>query len=184
MRKCPCPVWVLKDDTAGSFDRILACVDPGPTETRTRNRLDRMVLDLAISLGEREAARVDVLHVWRLQEEQVLRHGRVTSGRVAETDRLVHRERARAEAAMATLMEAYPQIPADRLHLVKGPPGETIADFAEDHRSDLIVMGTVARTGIAGLIMGNTAETILGQVRSSVMAVKPEGFESPVTLGS
>jgi universal stress protein E len=30
--------------------------------------------------------------------------------------------------------------------------------------------------------MGNTAETILGAVRCSVIAVKPEGFDSPVTL--
>ena len=44
----------------------------------------------------------------------------------------------------------------------------------------LIVMGTVARTGLGGLIMGNTAETILRSVECSVLAVKPEGFVTPV----
>ena len=43
-------------------------------------------------------------------------------------------------------------------------------------------MGTVSRTGIAGLIIGNTAETILRSVRCSVLAVKPEGFVSPVSI--
>jgi nucleotide-binding universal stress UspA family protein len=42
-------------------------------------------------------------------------------------------------------------------------------------------MGTVSRTGIRGLIIGNTAETILRSVRCSVLAVKPEGFVTPVT---
>jgi hypothetical protein len=43
-------------------------------------------------------------------------------------------------------------------------------------------MGTVARTGIAGLLIGNTAEAILEQVQCSVLAVKPPGFVSPVKL--
>lgn len=41
-------------------------------------------------------------------------------------------------------------------------------------------MGTVGRTGLNGLIMGNTAETLLRSLRCSVLAVKPEGFVSPV----
>jgi nucleotide-binding universal stress UspA family protein len=47
---------------------------------------------------------------------------------------------------------------------------------------DLIVMGTVARTGLGGLLIGNTAESVLQRVDCSVLAVKPEGFVSPVRL--
>ena len=47
---------------------------------------------------------------------------------------------------------------------------------------DLLVMGTVARSGIPGLVIGNTAERLLPQVPCSLLAVKPAGFESPVTL--
>ena len=43
-------------------------------------------------------------------------------------------------------------------------------------------MGTVGRTGIPGLFIGNTAETVLRQVHCSVLTVKPEGFETPVRL--
>jgi nucleotide-binding universal stress UspA family protein len=43
-------------------------------------------------------------------------------------------------------------------------------------------MGTVARTGISGFFIGNTAEDVLNQVNCSVMAVKPEGFVTPVKL--
>jgi len=48
--------------------------------------------------------------------------------------------------------------------------------------ADLVVMGTVARTGVPGFIMGNTAETILNQIDCSVFAIKPPGFETPVTM--
>jgi nucleotide-binding universal stress UspA family protein len=32
--------------------------------------------------------------------------------------------------------------------------------------------------------MGNTAETMLGQIDCPVLAIKPEGSLTPVTLGS
>jgi nucleotide-binding universal stress UspA family protein len=43
----------------------------------------------------------------------------------------------------------------------------------------VIVMGTVARTGIAGLVMGNTTERVPQRLRGSIFAVKPPGFKSP-----
>jgi len=44
--------------------------------------------------------------------------------------------------------------------------------------SDLLVMGSVARSGIPGLVVGNTAEKILGHVDCSVLVLKPKGFKT------
>jgi len=66
------------------------------------------------------------------------------------------------------------------VELVQGEPEDAIARFVESHGIDIVVMGTVARTGIAGLVMGNTAERVLQRLRGSVLAVKPPGFKSPV----
>jgi universal stress protein E len=67
-------------------------------------------------------------------------------------------------------------------HLVKGRASKEIPILARKIEADLVVMGTVARTGIPGFIMGNTAETILNQIECSVLAIKPAGFITPVTL--
>lgn len=67
-------------------------------------------------------------------------------------------------------------------HLVKGDARKEIPLLAKKIEADLVVMGTVARTGVPGFIMGNTAETILNQIDCSVLAIKPPGFETPVTL--
>jgi universal stress protein E len=182
LRKCPSPVWILMGPGDGSFDRILAAVDPAPTGDDTREGLDRMVLDLAAGMAERDEAELHVAHAWYLQEEHALRHGRYTSGRQEEVDRIVDRERDRAEERLLRLLADYPQVPEANRHLLKGNPGDVIADYARAQHVDLIVMGTVGRTGLAGFIMGNTAETILRAVTCSVIALKPEGFESPVTL--
>jgi universal stress protein E len=47
---------------------------------------------------------------------------------------------------------------------------------------DLVVMGTVARAGIAGMLIGNTAERVLRKLRCSVLIVKPDRSVSPVRL--
>ena len=54
--------------------------------------------------------------------------------------------------------------------------------FSQEVEADLVVIGTVGRTGIPGLIIGNTAENVLQTTSASVLAVKPSGFVSPVTL--
>lgn len=45
---------------------------------------------------------------------------------------------------------------------------------------DILVMGTLARTGIAGFVIGNTAENIVQSIECSLVALKPEGFVSPI----
>ncbi|MEM7722622.1 MAG: universal stress protein [Pseudomonadota bacterium] len=182
--KCPCPVWMLVGPEDGGCDRVLAAVDPEPAGDAVRDKLDRLVLDLATSLGARDNARVDVIHCWFLPEERALRHGRYTKTFAGEVDVLLDREESDARARVSALMADYPQLPQDRVHVLKGNPGDVIADFAEREKSDLIVMGTVGRIGLSGFIMGNTAETILNRVQCSVIAVKPDGFVSPVTLDS
>ena len=58
----------------------------------------------------------------------------------------------------------------------------TIQDAIEESSADLLVMGTIARSGIPGLLVGNTAERLMPSVTCSVIAVKPEGFVCPVQL--
>jgi nucleotide-binding universal stress UspA family protein len=65
---------------------------------------------------------------------------------------------------------------------LQGKPGQLVPELAEKLEVGLIVMGTVSRTGVAGLLIGNAAERILRQVNCSVLTVKPDGFATPVKL--
>jgi universal stress protein E len=68
------------------------------------------------------------------------------------------------------------------LELREGDPGYVIPEYAREKGIDLVVMGTVGRSGIPGLLVGNTAERVFGQIECSMLAVKPEGFVSPIPL--
>lgn len=65
-------------------------------------------------------------------------------------------------------------------HLLKGKPHVAIADFVKREKVDLLVMGSVARSGMPGILVGNTAEKILDHVAASVLVLKPEGWRSPL----
>jgi nucleotide-binding universal stress UspA family protein len=65
--------------------------------------------------------------------------------------------------------------------LVQGTPSHQLPKLAEEINADLVIMGTVARSGIAGILIGNTAENVLSQLQCSVLAIKPRDFVSPVS---
>ena len=66
--------------------------------------------------------------------------------------------------------------------MLKGEAGILIPQLAQAKEVELIVMGTVNRAGIAGLLIGNTAEKVLRRVDCSTLTVKPERFVTPVLL--
>jgi universal stress protein E len=69
-----------------------------------------------------------------------------------------------------------------QVYLLKGEPGHLTPELAAKMEVGLIVVGTVSRAGVAGLLIGNTAEKILRQADCSVLTVKPDGFVTPVRL--
>jgi nucleotide-binding universal stress UspA family protein len=179
LRKCPTPVWVMHPSLTREL-RILALVDPDPTD-QIRNGLNDLVLELATSLARRHDGELHLGHAWTLEGEATLRTspfvelpGQVVDAMVKDTE-AVHRDQLNALANRHHLSELGASV-----HMVSGEPGVVLPSLADRLDIGLIVMGTVGRTGLRGLIMGNTAETILRTVRCSVMAVKPQGFVSPV----
>lgn len=196
LRKCPCPVWFVKPSSPRSYEVVLAAVDVDdlypPDELTTRQLLNSRILELATALALSESADLHVVHAWTSMTEWV--DGLVFSSELspAETATSVDHEQLRQQHLLEQLIrdtEIRSRGPRDangsvrvHTHLLRGAARREIPALAERLDADCIVMGTVSRTGVRGLIMGNTAETILGQIDCAVLAVKPQGFETPVAL--
>ncbi len=69
-----------------------------------------------------------------------------------------------------------------KIHLLKGKPRQVIPKQVKMLSPDLLVMGSLARTGTSGFLIGNTAEAILNKVSCSVVIIKPSGFKAPTHL--
>lgn len=178
LRACPRPVWIRKPARRGGFGRLLAAVDPDPDDA-TRTALNTTILRLSAALAVSAGAEFHVVHAWGLIGEAMMRFG----AGISETELrdLTRRERELHLRLTRELLAAASVAPT-RLHMVKGAAERVVPSLVQSEQIDLLVMGTVGRTGIAGFIIGNTAEQILDEVDCSVLAVKPEGFVSPVKL--
>jgi len=177
LRKSPCPVWVDRPTSTRPYRAILAAVDPGNPQGEG---VERMVMELATSLARRESAALHVVHAWRLYGESILRSGRA---RISDTevDLLLEQSRRRHHDGLDDLLRPFGLDSSQpRVHLVQGNPAQSILQVAQQIDADLVVMGTLGRSGIPGLFIGNTAEDVLQETHSSILAVKPKGFVSPV----
>jgi universal stress protein E len=77
LRKCPCPVWLIKPGKRKSYRRILAAVDAGDAypeeELASRRMLRRQILEMASSLALSEFAELHVAHAWDAVAESAMR---------------------------------------------------------------------------------------------------------------
>lgn len=166
-RKCPCPVWVVGDD--GHIPaRILAAIDPADDPAR-RSVADQ-ILGVASRIGCWLDAAVHVVTAWHAPGARAL------AGKVerAELKEYLEDTRARSRELLDVVIEQTgPEIERDHVHLIEGPARDVLPRFAEDNGFDLIVIGTLGRTGIAGELLGETAEMILREVRCSVLTISP-----------
>ncbi len=58
--------------------------------------------------------------------------------------------------------------------LLEGHPSSEIIDFAENNGIDLIVMGTLGKTGLDRFLMGSVAEKVVRNSKVPVMVVRSE----------
>lgn len=180
MRKCPCPVWVVQSSLPEWYTRILAAVDPTPMDEE-QDIVNIKIMDVATALARRQKCELVVVHTWTFPAESSFRSGRF--GPSSEVDRWVRETRDLHRFKLAELLQPYNlQDLKHQVYLLKGEAGQLIPELAAEKEVELIVMGTVGRTGVDGLLIGNTAEKILRRVNCSVLTVKPDGFVTPVRL--
>jgi nucleotide-binding universal stress UspA family protein len=188
LRKCPSPVWITKSTEHSPYRRILAAVDRDPEEA-VKDVLNRQILEMSTSLAVAECSELHIAHAWQFAGEDILRSAR-TGLSHADVDAVkaeeVNERRQWLEDLVTTFSAKAVNNKGDyvspHFHVMKGDAKHAVPAIAQELDIDLVVMGTVARAGIAGFFMGNTAETILNQLDCSVLTIKPPGFVSPVTL--
>jgi nucleotide-binding universal stress UspA family protein len=61
--------------------------------------------------------------------------------------------------------------------LLEGHPSDEIINFAESNNIDLIVMGTLGKTGLERFLMGSVAEKVVRGSKVPVMVVRNGGSE-------
>jgi universal stress protein E len=188
LRKCPCPVWLTQPAEKSNYDCIMAAVDFDPDRSdKAGKSLNQQIIELSVSLALSDFATLHLVHAWDAYGETTIRawsdNPDAASVSYVEGIRSQHQSemnKLREHLVAMIGKESYDYL-SPRFHMLRGPASTKIPEYAKELQADLVVMGTVGRTGISGLLIGNTADTILEQLRCSVLAIKPPGFTSPVS---
>ena len=181
LRKCPCPVWLYRPITKPHDQiKVAVAIDP-ESEEKSADALSQKMLVLGQSLAENCSGDLQIISCWDLEYEDFMRTNAFAPVPEQEIQDAATRAQHQHYSALQNIIEKS-EIDQKNMKVqhFRGKPEEAIPKFVKEHEIDILVMGTVARTGIPGWIMGNTSERIVQNLTCSLLALKPNGFVSPV----
>ncbi|MDH3744942.1 MAG: universal stress protein [Acidobacteriota bacterium] len=167
LKDCPCPVWVNRQVDHGRHRRTLAALDAGE-DWSERQQESLRVLEHSVSIAECDGSELRIVYY--------LGHwSSYNTPKIAKNALGHYRRRLDELLARCDLSRVRNDVRLERAAAV-----DVIAAHCEE--IDVIVMGTVWRSGPAGVLIADTATDALARVDCSVLAVNPEGFITPVRL--
>jgi universal stress protein E len=148
LREARCPVLLVKRESVSPVRRILIAVDLG-VDDEEHQRLN----DGIIAIGKQITERRDDFELHAVNA-------------YTGADTFTHPPKLAERVG----------IDLDRAHCAVGAPEDVIVRCASELDSELVVMGTVSRSGLTGLVHGNTAELALDRLDTDVLVtgVYPE----------
>jgi universal stress protein E len=180
LRKCPCPVWLCRPiERHRNEIRVAVAIDPESLAPEGHD-LSLRLLELSRSLADTCNGELNIISCWDYELEEYLRHNVWVKIKEAELTRTVMDAQAKHGAALESIIRESGIGGKTQVYHIRGRPDEMIPKHLVDEKIDILVMGTVARTGIQSFVIGNTAENVLQKVTCSLLALKPNGFVSPV----
>ena len=172
IRKCPSSVWIVKVGHICPPKVVLAATDFSDVSLKAVKE--------GLRVAQQASAEFHLLHVVDSKDVPEDLISRIPKGSSLRQEI--------NEEATRRLEEFLDSLAVDRtqiqVHLSWGTPWQEIRRISRHQAADLIVIGTVGRSGIKGLLLGNTAEKVLDTCDCSILTVKPDGFVSPIDPAS
>ncbi|TMO72042.1 universal stress protein UspE [Pseudoalteromonas sp. S3785] len=173
VRKCPTPVLFVKEMAWPEQGNILAAVN-AVSENDEHVALNKRIIKDAQFLCELANAKLNLVNAYpatpvniaieipefnpSLYNESVKKHHIESTNELAKTFNLTN----------------------EQCFIEEGLPEDVIPDVASRLNSELVVIGTVGRTGLSAALVGNTAEHVIDSLDCDVLALKPDGYVSPL----
>ena len=164
LRLCPAAVLLVKTATPWTDGVILAAIDVGNLDNEHKT-LHAAIVDHGFDIASLAKGQ---LHVISAHPSPMLSAADPVF-QLKETIEARYREQCKA-------FQAEFDIDDSRLHIEEGPADVLIPHAAHKLRAAVTIIGTVARTGISGALIGNTAEVVLDALESDVLVLKPQSI--------
>jgi len=173
LRKCPCPVLLVKEHEWPEQGNIVAALNVGSDEVEHIS-LNEKITKQAKNIAQLTAANVHLVNSYPGTPVNIAIEIPEFDASEYNSAMLAHHKEAMNKHANSF------DIPLSNTHVEEGLPEAVIEAIALKVDAELVILGTIGRTGISAALIGNTAEHVIDQLNCDVLALKPEGYISPM----
>ncbi|MDN4501467.1 universal stress protein UspE [Alteromonadaceae bacterium BrNp21-10] len=173
MRKCPSPVLLVKEHDWPEGGSVIAAINAG-TEDEAHIKLNDKIAQSAKDFCKSLNATNHWVNAYPGTPVNI-------AIEIPEFDPVEYGTSVREyhQKAMKKFSDKHP-LGNSQTHIEEGLPEDIIPRMAQELDAELVIIGTVGRTGISAALIGNTAEHVIDKLDCDVLTVKPDGFVSPL----
>jgi universal stress protein E len=173
LRKCPCPVLLVKDHSWPIDGNLLTALNIG-SDDEEHKALNNKLTKEAILFSSLIKANIHLVNSYPGTPVNIAIEIPEFNACEYNDTMLKHHQ-----TAMHDHADKY-SIPSENTHVKEGLPEDVIQSVSKLIDAELVVLGTVGRTGISAALIGNTAEHVIDRINCDVLAIKPDGYISPL----
>ena len=167
LRKCPCPVLLVKEHAWPEQGNILAAVNAGSEKAHHR-ALNQIIIRQAKAMAAMLNAKVHLVNAYPGTPIHVAIE--IPEFNPVEYNDSMRHHHVEAANALAGQFD----ITSDAVHVQEGMPEDVIPRIARELDAEMVLIGTIGRTGLSAAIIGNTAEHVIDRLDCDVLALKAE----------
>jgi universal stress protein E len=173
LRKCPCAVLLVKEHEWPDNGNIIAAVNAG-SEQEHHQSLNQRVITTATAMAEVLKGQVHLVNAFPGTPVNIAIEIPEFNPQQYNSAMRDHHENAVEQLAKQFEMTEQ------HTHVLEGMPEDIIPLLATELDAEMVVIGTIGRTGLSAAIIGNTAEHLIDQLDCDVLALKPANFVCPL----
>lgn len=174
IRKCPCAVLLVKNEAWPANGTILTAVNVS-SENETHDPLNDKLIYQANVMAELLKSQINLVNSYPATPVNV-------TIELPEFDPSSYADAVRGHHLLA--MKALRQkhgINEEQTFCCEGLPEDVIPAVAREINAELVIFGSTGRVGLSAMFIGNTAEHTIDLLNCDVLAIKPDGYVSPLT---
>jgi universal stress protein E len=175
LRNSPLPLLIVKNSASYARAPVLAALDPEHTSGKPAS-LDADILAYGSALAVGLGVHLHAVHAFNPLPS-------LSANQLLIPQLLAELEQQAYSQAQQALSPALDQIGMEQgqRHLEEGFAIDVIESVLRRTGAQILVVGSISRTGIKGLMIGNTAERMLDRVACDMLIVRPPDFVSTVS---
>lgn len=173
LRKCPCSVLLVKEHKWPEHGQILGAVNAG-TDDIDHIKLNDSIVEHAHYMSDLLNADVNLVNAFPPTPMNI-------AVEIPEFD-VTEYQNSMQEHHNTAIQKFAKQhgVPMENVYCEEGMPEDVIPKISEQIDAELVVIGTVGRSGLSAALIGNTAEHVIDNIDCDLLALKPPGFVSSV----